>query len=163
MEEVEDTELEEAQEDSLEDEESQEDEEAWDESTDQEDAQDEDEEQAYQPAWRGNPVDFPPRIVYTTRQEKGAVPMNYTLMHKDIPVADLTLDEATGSIQRIDALLHREHLLWVFLSGMVWLTELLSMSGGRTALFLPAVPGCGKRWKPWEWPAPSCFSPAATA
>ena len=35
--------------------------------------------------------------------------MNYTLMHKDIPVADLTLDEATGSIQRIDALLHREH------------------------------------------------------
>ena len=36
--------------------------------------------------------------------------MNYTLMHKDIPVADLTLDEATGSIQRIDALLHREHL-----------------------------------------------------
>ncbi len=23
------------------------------------------------PAWRGNPVDFPPRIVYTTRQEKG--------------------------------------------------------------------------------------------
>ncbi len=36
--------------------------------------------------------------------------MNYTLMHKDIPVADLTLDEATGSIQRIDALLHGEHL-----------------------------------------------------
>ena len=30
--------------------------------------------------------------------------MNYTLMHKDIPVADLTLDETTGSIQRIDAL-----------------------------------------------------------
>ena len=36
--------------------------------------------------------------------------MNYTLMHKDIPVADLTLDEATGSIQRIDVLLHGEHL-----------------------------------------------------
>ena len=37
-------------------------------------------------------------------------PVNYTLMHKDIPVADLTLDEATGSIQRVDELLHGEHL-----------------------------------------------------
>ena len=88
--------------------------------------------------------------------------MNYTLMHKDIPVADLTLDEATGSIQRIDALLHREHLP-VGVPVRHGVAELLSMSGGRTALFLPAVPGCGKRWKPWEWPAPSCFSPAATA
>lgn len=53
VEEVEDTELEEAQEDSLEDEESQDEEEAWEESTDQEDAQDEEEEQSFQPsmAW----------------------------------------------------------------------------------------------------------------
>ena len=53
VEEVEDTELEEAQEDSLEDEESQDEEGAWEETIDQEDAQDEDEEQAYQPsmAW----------------------------------------------------------------------------------------------------------------
>ena len=53
VEEVEDTELEEAQEDSLEDEESQDEEEAWEESDDQEDSQDEEEEQAYQPsmAW----------------------------------------------------------------------------------------------------------------
>ena len=36
--------------------------------------------------------------------------MNYTLMHKDIPFADLTLDEATGSVQRISVLLHGEHL-----------------------------------------------------
>lgn len=36
--------------------------------------------------------------------------MNYTLMHKDIPVADLTLDETTGSIQRIDALFRGGHL-----------------------------------------------------
>ena len=36
--------------------------------------------------------------------------MTHTLMHNNIPVADLTLDEATGSIQRIDALLHGEHL-----------------------------------------------------
>ena len=133
VEEVEDTELEEAQEDSLEDEESPADEETWEETIDQEDAQDEDEEQAYQPAWRGNPVDFPPRIVYTTRQEKGAVPMNYTLMHKDIPVADLTLDEATGSIQRIDALLHREHLPVASPSVMAWQIGPHLMSGGRIA------------------------------
>lgn len=37
-------------------------------------------------------------------------PVNYTLMHKNIPVANLTLDEATGSIQRIDALFRGEHL-----------------------------------------------------
>ena len=36
--------------------------------------------------------------------------MNYTLMHKDIPVADLTLDETTGSIQLIDALFRGGHL-----------------------------------------------------
>lgn len=36
--------------------------------------------------------------------------MNYTLMHKAIPVAELTLNEATGSIQHIDGVLHGEHL-----------------------------------------------------
>lgn len=36
--------------------------------------------------------------------------MNDTLMHKDTPVAELILDEATGSIQHIDKLLHGEHL-----------------------------------------------------
>ena len=36
--------------------------------------------------------------------------MNYTLMHKDIPVADLTLDETTGSIQRIGRLIYPEEL-----------------------------------------------------
>ena len=36
--------------------------------------------------------------------------MNYTLMHKAIPVVELTLNEATGSIQHIDGVLHGEHL-----------------------------------------------------
>lgn len=48
--------------------------------------------------------------MYTTKYERQVTPVNYTLMHKDIPVADLTLDEATGSIQRVDELLHGEHL-----------------------------------------------------
>lgn len=38
------------------------------------------------------------------------ISVNDTLMHKDTPVAELILDEATGSIQRIDKLLHGEHL-----------------------------------------------------
>ena len=38
------------------------------------------------------------------------ISVNDTLMHKDTPVAELILDEATGSIQHIDKLLHGEHL-----------------------------------------------------
>lgn len=36
--------------------------------------------------------------------------MNYQLMHKDIPVASLALDEATSVILRVDELYNREHL-----------------------------------------------------
>lgn len=36
--------------------------------------------------------------------------MQYTLMHKEIPVADLFLDEASGSISRIETVYHPEHL-----------------------------------------------------
>ena len=36
--------------------------------------------------------------------------MQYTLMHKNIAVADMALDEATSSIQRIDAVYRPEHL-----------------------------------------------------
>ena len=36
--------------------------------------------------------------------------MQYTLMHKNIAVADMELDEATSSIQRIDAVYRPEHL-----------------------------------------------------
>lgn len=36
--------------------------------------------------------------------------MQYTLMHKNIAVVDMELDEATSSIQRIDTVYHWEHL-----------------------------------------------------
>lgn len=36
--------------------------------------------------------------------------MEYTLMHKDIPVLDLDLDEATSSVRKILAAYHPEHL-----------------------------------------------------
>ena len=49
-------------------------------------------------------------VIYYKKRERQVTPVNYTLMHKDISVAALTLDEATGSIQRIGALLHGEHL-----------------------------------------------------
>lgn len=48
------------------------------------------------PAWGG---DLLSSHGHGTLQAKEMVPMTHTLMHKDIPVADLTLDEATGSIQ----------------------------------------------------------------
>ena len=36
--------------------------------------------------------------------------MQYTLMHKNIAVADMELDEATSSIQRIGTVYRPEHL-----------------------------------------------------
>ena len=36
--------------------------------------------------------------------------MNYTLMHKSIPVLDFVMDEATSSIQKIIAVWRLEHL-----------------------------------------------------
>lgn len=36
--------------------------------------------------------------------------MNYTLMHKDIPVVELNLDEATGNILKVNEVYHGEHL-----------------------------------------------------
>lgn len=42
--------------------------------------------------------------------EKRGGTMQYTLMHKNIAVADMELDEATSSIQRIDAVYRPEHL-----------------------------------------------------
>ena len=53
--------------------------------------------------------------------------MQYTLMHKNIAVADMELDEATSSIQRIDA-----------------------VHGGSTAASPPAAPVCERHWKRWS-------------
>ncbi len=36
--------------------------------------------------------------------------MKYTLMHKNIRVAELDFDEATGSIQKIDKIYNEAHL-----------------------------------------------------
>lgn len=36
--------------------------------------------------------------------------MNYVLMHKEIPVIEITLDEATGAVQKIGSAYHLEHL-----------------------------------------------------
>lgn len=88
--------------------------------------------------------------------------MNYTLMHKDIPVADLTLDEATGSIQRIDALFRGGHLP-VGVSVRHGVADRAALNEWwEDRSILPAVPDWRRRWKPWELPVPSCCSPAAT-
>lgn len=36
--------------------------------------------------------------------------MRYTLMHKEIPVLDMDLDEATSSVQKIAAVYQPRHL-----------------------------------------------------
>lgn len=41
---------------------------------------------------------------------KGGNTMKYTLMHTDIAVADIDIDEATGSIRRIDTIYDEKHL-----------------------------------------------------
>lgn len=43
-------------------------------------------------------------------ETKGGVPVRYTLMHKDIPVADLILDEATSAVQKVCDIHYAEHL-----------------------------------------------------
>ena len=36
--------------------------------------------------------------------------MNYILMHKEIPVVEMSLDEATGAVQKVGNAYHLEHL-----------------------------------------------------
>ena len=76
--------------------------------------------------------------------------MNYTLMHKDIPVADLTLDETTGSIQRIDALFRGGHLP-VGVSVRRGMADRAALNEWWEDRSIPASrSGLRKRWKPWE-------------
>ena len=42
--------------------------------------------------------------------QKGGGTVEYTLMHKDVPVLDIELDEATSSIQKLGAIHHLAHL-----------------------------------------------------
>ena len=82
--------------------------------------------------------------------------MNYTLMHKDIPVADLTLDETTGSIQRIDALFRGGHLP-VGVSVRRGMADRAALNAvvGRTAPSLPVRSGCVDALAAnWESPSP---------
>ena len=79
------------------------------------------------------------------KTDKEAVGLNYTLMHKDVPVLDMELDESTCSIQKLGTAYHIEHLpLGTFHKNIVDRTELnawwidrsipASRSGVRRAL-----------------------------
>ena len=73
--------------------------------------------------------------------------MQYTLMHKNIAVLDMELDEVTSSIQRIDAVYRSEHLPVATASRRDGVDLPRSMHGGSTAAFPPAVPVCERHWK----------------
>jgi hypothetical protein len=67
--------------------------------------------------------------------------MAHTLMHKDLPVADLDFDQATGSIRKIGTIHHGSHL-----PGGVRRSERLCgprAGGGHRRLSEPANPNAG--------------------
>lgn len=51
-------------------------------------------------------------VKYRYHRAKGAAAMRYTLMHKEIPVLDMDLDEATSSVQKIAAVYHPGTCPW---------------------------------------------------
>ena len=65
--------------------------------------------------------------------------MNYTLMHKDIPVVEIALDDGGTKITRVGELYHGED--WGFPSPGTKLIGLPSTHGGRTGSFLPPAQG----------------------
>ena len=67
-----------------------------------------------------------------------SVVMNYTLMHKNIKAADLSLDEETGSIVKIGKIYNLLTFLSVQLKMIYPLTEPCSINGGPIAQFLQA-------------------------
>ena len=67
--------------------------------------------------------------------------MNYTLMHKDIPVLGIALDDGGTKITRVGELYHREDLPVGFPSPGTKLIGLPSTHGGRTGSFLPPAQG----------------------
>ncbi len=67
--------------------------------------------------------------------------MNYTLMHKDIPVVEIALDDGGTKITRVAELYHGGICRWGFPSPGTKLTGLPSTHGGRTGSSLPSAQG----------------------
>ena len=74
--------------------------------------------------------------------------MQYTLMHKNIAVADMELDEATSSIQRIDAVYRPEHLPVATASKRDGVDR-AALNAWWIDRCIPA-PVCERRWKHWS-------------
>ena len=69
----------------------------------------------------------------------------YILMHRELSVARMVLDEATGLITAVNAIDNAEHL--PSMCGKASWTVLLSTSGGWAVRSQPAVPGFAMHWK----------------
>lgn len=65
----------------------------------------------------------------------------YTLMHKNFPVADLELDEASGAISTVGIVYEKERVPVGIPVKKTSLTEPRLMHGGKDVRFQPAVWG----------------------
>lgn len=73
--------------------------------------------------------------------------MEYTLMHKNIPVLEIELDEATSSIQKLGAVHHLEHLPLGTVSKHGVIDRAALNDGGSTEASPPAGLVSAKHWK----------------
>lgn len=88
--------------------------------------------------------------------------MRYTLMHKEIPVLDMDLDEATSSVQKIAAVYQPRHLplgTGAKKDGV----DRAALNAWWIDRSIPASrSGVRGPWRPWICPTPRCCSPAAS-
>lgn len=71
--------------------------------------------------------------------------MHYTLMHKEISVVDIELDDASGAITRVGDVHNAAHIRLALHTGMTSSTAKHLTSGGMGALFRQAVKVSNKR------------------
>ena len=76
--------------------------------------------------------------------------MQYTLMHKNIAVLDMELDEVTSSIQRIDAVYRPEHLPVATASKRDGVDRAALNAWWIDRCIPAAAPVCERRWKHWS-------------
>lgn len=96
-------------------------------------------------------------------QRNEGIDMKYTLMHKQIAVAEVELDEVSGFIQRIGEVYAPEHLPVGVRQAQGVPDRAASTSGGQNVPFPQAAPESGRHWKRWRFQTQRCSSCGASA